>query len=402
MDEYEEYFQTICKVSNWDWYEERVVDMSSFKNGSFCLLFKDNIMYYSKHYEYLYEFSLDYNPTHLLTLTINSELYVVIRNSKSIYLYLLKDEFLYKTQIHLMSDIDHWTKTKDNQIIICSKNKISFYKIYNNYIIKSQNDVIIDEETYIENSLYFKNKKETNIKAKKNSEENTNSHNLSVVKIFESDDDYIIIIKQVIDEIENYVGETDDCPCCSYYIVEQTNVILLSMVKLNKKEKKMKIIYEIEFKNIYKYYEPPYGEYTKINSMEYFDKSICDSIGFSKNKVLVYIPQLNNVKIIDINSSFGHKYESFLYTSGEDIVRYKIIVISEKCFLRIKYEYDKDLGDIDYTELSFIYNNKKNHVAKFYRNLDDIPFIKKMNSLLFVLTQNNLTISKQIINNNDN
>ena len=164
----------------------------------------------------------------------------------------------------------------------------------------------------------------------------------------------------------------------------------------------MKIIYEIEFKNIYKYYEPPYGEYTKINSMEYFDKSICDSIGFSKNKVLVYIPQLNNVKIIDINSSFGHKYESFLYTSGEDIERYKIIVISEKCFLRIKYEYDKDLGDIDYTELSFIYNNKKNHVATFYRNLDDIPFIKKMNSLLFVLTQNNLTISKQIINNNDN
>ena len=81
MVEYEEHFQTICKVSNWDWYGNRVIDMSSFKNGSFCILFKDNIMYYSKLYKYLSEISLDYNPTHLLTLTINSELFVVIRNN---------------------------------------------------------------------------------------------------------------------------------------------------------------------------------------------------------------------------------------------------------------------------------------------------------------------------------
>ena len=147
----DENYQIICNICPCYFEEifEDIVDMSSFKNGSFCLLYKDKIEYYSRHYEFLYDIPLDYNPTNLLTLTIKSELYAIIRNNKSIYLYLLEDEFLYKTQVTLINDISYWTKTKDNQIIICSKNKISFYKINNNNFLKSQNDVEIDEETYI-------------------------------------------------------------------------------------------------------------------------------------------------------------------------------------------------------------------------------------------------------------
>ena len=172
------HFQTICNIENYD--RDSCVDMSSFKNGSFCILYEDWIDYYSKHYEYLCHINLNYGPTHLLTLTINSELYVIIRNNKSIYLYLIKNEFLYKTEIHLMSEIVYWTKTKDNQIIICSKNKISFYKIYKNSFLKTQNDIQIEEEKYIENSLYFKNKKEDSSINKYENEENTNFQNLTI------------------------------------------------------------------------------------------------------------------------------------------------------------------------------------------------------------------------------
>lgn len=387
----DEHFQTICKIEK---YIEECLDISIFKNGSFCLLYQNCIDYYSKHYKYLYTISLDYNPTHLLTLTINSELYVIIRNNKSIYLYLLKGEFLYKTQIHLMNDITYWTKTKDNQIIICSKNKISFYKIYNNYILKTQNDVKIEEETYIENSLYFKNKKKDSSVGEIENEKNDNFPNLSIVKIIESDDDYIIIIKQEIGEKKDYLGDTSDCPCCAYCLYEQTNVKLLSLVKLSKKEKKIKIIYEIELKNKYKYYKPYiFYEESKINSREYYDKSICDSVGFLRNKFLFYIPQTKDVKIIDINSPFGPKYESILYNSGEIIERYKIIFISEKCFFRFKYEYDKYDGNINYIDFSFIYNNNEDNIGMYNVN---VPFIKKLNSLLFVSEEFYLTIFKEL------
>ena len=136
--------------------------------------------------------------------------------------------------------------------------------------------------------------------------------------------------------------------------------------------------------------------------MEIFDKSLCDSIGFSKNKVLVYIPQLETAKIIDINSSLGQKYESFLYSSGEDsedIFRYKIVVVSEKCFFIFEYEYgqiDFELREKESAELSYFYNNKNKPFETFSRLSEDIPFIKKMNSLLFELSLYNLTISKEI------
>ena len=158
-------YQIICK--NTEILYEDIVDISSFKNGSFCLLYPDNIEYYSSIYEFLSDFPLDYDPTHLLTLTIKSELYVVVRNRKSLYLYLLEDDFIYKTRIDLNDDITYWTKTKDNQIVICSKNKISFYEIKNNYFLKTQNDIIIKEETFIENSPYFKTNKKMKKKNKR-------------------------------------------------------------------------------------------------------------------------------------------------------------------------------------------------------------------------------------------
>ncbi len=389
------HFQTICNI---EIYNRKYIDMSSFKNGSFCILYENYIEYYSKHYEYLYYINLNYGPTHLLTLTINSELYVIIRNNKSIYLYLIKNKFLYKTEIHLMSEIVYWTKTKDNQIIICSKNKISFYKIYKNCFLKTQNDVQIEEETYIKNSLYFKNKKEHSSINKYENEENTNFQNLSIAKIFELDDDYIIIIKQEIDKIDYFLGETSDCPCCSIIFYEQTDVILLSVLKLNKKEKKIKIVYEIELKNKFKYNK--YYCEKEINFMKYFDNSICDSIEFLENKIMFYIPQVNNVKIIDINSSFRPKYESILYNSSEECIEsYKIIFISEKCFFRFKYKYYKNDGEmcLDDGNLSFYYNNKEEEIYYNY-----LCLIKKMNLLLFELNEDYLTVSEEIINNNDN
>ena len=389
------HFQTICNIENYD--IDSYVDMSSFKNGSFCILYEDWIDYYSKHYEYLCHINLNYGPTHLLTLTINSELYVIIRNNKSIYLYLIKNEFLYKTQIHLMSEIVYWTKTKDNQIIICSKNKISFYKIYKNFFLKTQNDIQIEEEKYIENSLYFKNKKEDSSINKYENEENTNFQNLTIVKIFELNEDYFIIIKQKIDKIIDILDIDGDCPCCYTKFYEQTNVILLSVLKINKKEKKIKIVYEIELKNKNEY--KLYGLQKDVtNFMDYFDKSICDSIEFLENKILFYIPQVDNVKIIDINSSFKPKYESILYNTSEDVVeKYKIIFISEKCFFRYKYKYyyNGNEMNLDNANFCFYYNNNKEEIY-------DIPLMKKMNLLLFEFDGYYLTISEEIINKNDN
>ena len=393
----EKHFQTICNIENY--YRDSYVDMSSFKNGSFCILYEDWIDYYSKHYEYLCHINLNYGPTHLLTLTINSELYVIIRNNKSIYLYLIKNEFLYKTEIHLMSEIVYWTKTKDNQIIICSKNKISFYKIYKNSFLKTQNDIQIEEEKYIENSLYFKNKKEDSSINKYINEENTNFQNLTIVKIFELNEDYFIIIKQKIDKIKDFLDEDGDCPCCSRRFYEQTNVILLSVLKINKKEKKIKIVYEIELKNKNKY--KLYYLQEDTNFMEYFDNSIYDSIDFLENKILFYIPQVDNVKIIDINSSFKPKYESILYNSSENVENYKIIFISEKCFFRYKYKYYKedDEMNLDIVNLCFYHNNNKEEIYDSFPY--DFPPMKKMNLLLFEFNKYYLTISEEIINKNE-
>ena len=393
----EKHFQTICNIENY--YRDSYVDMSSFKNGSFCILYEDWIDYYSKHYEYLCHINLNYGPTHLLTLTINSELYVIIRNNKSIYLYLIKNEFLYKTEIHLMSEIVYWTKTKDNQIIICSKNKISFYKIYKNSFLKTQNDIQIEEEKYIENSLYFKNKKEDSSINKYINEENTNFQNLTIVKIFELNEDYFIIIKQKIDKIIDFLYEDGDCPCCSRRFYEQTNVILLSVLKINKKEKKIKIVYEIELKNKNKY--KLYYLQEDTNFMEYFDNSIYDSIDFLENKILFYIPQVDNVKIIDINSSFKPKYESILYNSSENVENYKIIFISEKCFFRYKYKYYKedDEMNLDIVNLCFYHNNNKEEIYDSFPY--DFPPMKKMNLLLFEFNKYYLTISEEIINKNE-
>lgn len=393
----EKHFQTICDIENY--YRDSYVDMSSFKNGSFCILYEDWIDYYSKHYEYLCHINLNYGPTHLLTLTINSELYVIIRNNKSIYLYLIKNEFLYKTEIHLMSEIVYWTKTKDNQIIICSKNKISFYKIYKNSFLKTQNDIQIEEEKYIENSLYFKNKKEDSSIDEYENEENTGFQNLTIVKIFELNEDYFIIIKQKIDKIIDFLYEDGDCPCCSRRFYEQTNVILLSVLKINKKEKKIKIVYEIELKNKNKY--KLYYLQEDTNFMEYFDNSIYDSIDFLENKILFYIPQVDNVKIIDINSSFKPKYESILYNSSENVENYKIIFISEKCFFRYKYKYYKedDEMNLDEVNLCFYHNNNKEEI---YDSVPyDFPPMKKMNLLLFEFNKYYLTISEEIINKNE-
>ena len=210
-------YQIICKIPPetdelYEYYDENIyediVDISSFKNGSFCLLYPDKLVYYSKIYRFLYDIPLDYNPTHLLTLTIKSKLYVVVRNTKSLYLYLLEDAFIYKTKIDLNDDITCWTKAKDNQILICSKNKILFYEIKNNNFLKTQNDIIINEETFIENSPYFKTNK--GIK-----EKNSYSKNLLILKIFELESDYIIVIKKELYEIED-IKETSDCPQCCY------------------------------------------------------------------------------------------------------------------------------------------------------------------------------------------
>ena len=364
---------------------EKVVDISSFKNGSFCLLYPDKLVYYSKIYRFLYDIPLDYNPTHLLTLTIKSKLYVVVRNTKSLYLYLLEDAFIYKTKIDLNDDITCWTKAKDNQILICSKNKILFYEIKNNNFLKTQNDIIINEETFIENSPYFKTNK--GIK-----EKNSYSKNLLILKIFELESDYIIVIKKELYEIED-MKETSDCPQCCYYIYDQTSFILLSIIKLNKKELKIKNIYEIEFqikfKNEYNWEEYIHMEEIK-NQLYYFDISIIDSIEIFENKVLFYIPELKNIEIIDINNSFEQNYKSVLYNPGQNLESYKIIFLSENCFYIFKFRYDTYSEDVE-NNLTFINNNKKT----------DYPYypvlIKKINSLLFVFEDDTLIILRKLI-----
>jgi len=387
-------YQIICKIPPetdelYEYYDENIyediVDISSFKNGSFCLLYPDKLVYYSKIYRFLYDIPLDYNPTHLLTLTIKSKLYVVVRNTKSLYLYLLEDAFIYKTKIDLNDDITCWTKAKDNQILICSKNKILFYEIKNNNFLKTQNDIIINEETFIENSPYFKTNK--GIK-----EKNSYSKNLLILKIFELESDYIIVIKKELYEIED-MKETSDCPQCCYYIYDQTSFILLSIIKLNKKELKIKNIYEIEFqikfKNEYNWEEYIHMEEIK-NQLYYFDISIIDSIEIFENKVLFYIPELKNIEIIDINNSFEQNYKSVLYNPGQNLESYKIIFLSENCFYIFKCRYDR-LSEVVENNLTFINNNKKT----------DYPYypvlIKKINSLLFVFEDDTLIILRKLI-----
>ena len=134
----------------------------------------------------------------MLTFAIKSELYVVVRNRKSLYLYIFEYDFIYyMTKIDLNEDITYWTKSKDNKIIICSKNRISFYEIEDDDFLKTQNDIIINEETFIENSPYFKTNKEIKEKIK---EKGSNSKNLLILKLFELENDYIIVIKKELYE----------------------------------------------------------------------------------------------------------------------------------------------------------------------------------------------------------
>ncbi len=176
--------------------------------------------------------------------------------------------------------------------------------------------------------------------------------------------------------IDNYI-ETSDCPDCCRYIWDQTNFILLSIIKFNKKTQKMENIYEIEFKSKFRiehHYSEDYD--LKKNPLTYFDDSIIDSIELLENKIMFYNPELNNVEIIDINSSFRQNYKSILYNSSETIERYKIIFISENCFYKFKYIYYNYSEAID--KIITFFNNKKED--KYY----DIVLIKKINSLLFV------------------
>ena len=395
-----ENYQIICKNTAY-FYEENIVDISSFKNGSFCLLYSDNIEYYSNKYEFLDNISLDYGPTHLLTLTIYSELYVVVRNRKSLYLYLLEDyliyrTFIYKTRIDLNDNITYWTKTKDNKILICSKNKISFYQIEYDDFLKTQNDIIINEETFIKNSPYFKTNKEIEEKIK---EKESNSKNLLILKLFELENDYIIAIKKELYE-EKKVLTIGECPQCSYYIWKQTNLILLSIIKLNKKERTIKNIYEIEitnqFKNEYygdEYYDVSLRKKEKENPLYYFDDNIINSIEILENKVLFYIPELKNIEIIDINSSFEQKCKSILYNPEQNLESYKIIFLSENCFyiFKCKYKFVRDPEYVDKT-LTLINNNKEDD-CPYYK----IALIKKINSLLFIFEDDTLIISRKII-----
>ena len=394
-----ENYQIICK--NTEILYEDIVDISSFKNGRFCLLYPDNIEYYSNKYEFLDNISLDYGPTHLLTLTIYSELYVVVRNRKSLYLYLLEDyliyrTFIYKTRIDLNDNITYWTKTKDNKILICSKNKISFYQIEYDDFLKTQNDIIINEETFIENSPYFKTNKEIKEKIK---EKESNSKNLLILKLFELENDYIIAIKKELYE-EKKVVTIGECPECSYYIWKQTNLILLSIIKLNKKERTIKNIYEIEitnqFKNEYygdEYYDVSLRKKEKENPLYYFDDNIINSIEILENKVLFYIPELKNIEIIDINSSFEQKCKSILYNPEQNLESYKIIFLSENCFyiFKCKYKFVRDPEYVDKT-LTLINNNKEDD-CPYYK----IALIKKINSLLFIFEDDTLIISRKII-----
>ena len=391
--------QIICKIKQ-NWHDfENILDISTFKNGSYCFLYSDKIEYYSRLYEFINDISLDYDPTHFLTLTIKSELYVIIRNNKSLYLYLLDDyEFLYLEKIDLKNDITYWTKTKDNKIIICSKNEILFYEINETNFVKTQNEIKIEEETFIENSSYFKNNKKIKDKLKK---EESNSKNIFILKVFELEKDYIIVIKKELYELKDNYIETSDCPDCCTYIWDQTNFILISIIKFNKKTQKMENTYEIEFKsskfrNEYyhdEYYDLIVRKKGKKNPLTYFDNSIIDSIELLENKIMFYNPELNNVEIIDINSSFRQNYKSILYNSSETIERYKIIFISENCFYKFEYIYYNDSENI--VKIITFFDDKEKD--KYYDEYYDIVLIKKMNSLLFVFENDTLTISKKLI-----
>jgi hypothetical protein len=260
--------------------------------------------------------------------------------------------------------------------------------------LKTQNEIIIKEETFIENSPYFKTNKKMKKKIK---EKEFNPKNLLILKIFELENDYIIIIKKELYE-ENDVYIDGYSPQSSYFICRQTNVILLSIIKLNKKERKIKNIYEFKIKNKFEngynyeeYYGIDYKRKEKRNHLIYFDDNIIDTIGILKNKVLFYNPELENIEIIDINTSFEQNYKSILYNPDPNVERYKIIFLSENCFYIFKYIYDEDSESV-YKTLNLINNNKDADYSDY-----NIVLIKKINSLLFVFDENALIISKKII-----
>jgi len=378
-----EKFQFICSRTNKLYidYYENTIDISTFKNGSFCFLYPNKVEYYSNINKLLYDIPLDYCPTHLLTLTIKSKLYAIIRNRKSLYLYLLENKFIYKTKIEIKYGITYMTNTKNNQIIICSKNIISFYEIKDD-AFKIQNDIIIEEQTFIENSLYFKTNKEIKEKIK---DKESNSKNLLILKIFELKDDYIIVIKKqlykIVDRRTVLFGLFSD----SKYILDQKSLILVSIMRLSKKEQKIETIYENEFQIKFQNEYDDYYEIKEfINQLYFFDDNIINSIDVLNNKILFNISMLEYITIKEINSSLN----SILY-NPIDIERYKIIYLSEKYYYIFEYTYDKYLK-LTYTKRTLF----KYDIKKDYSDYE-IFFIKRINSLLFICGYDTFTISKK-------
>ena len=109
-----------------------------------------------------------------------------------------------------------------------------------------------------------------------------------------------------------------------------------------------------------------------------------------ENKVLFYIPELKNIEIIDINSSFDQKYKSVLYNPGKNLESYKIIFLSENCFYIFKCKYDRYSESVDKNLV--LINNNKERDSPYYA-----VFIKKINSLLFVFEDNTLIILRKLI-----
>ena len=126
------------------------------------------------------------------------------------------------------------------------------------------------------------------------------------------------------------------------------------------------------------------------DQLYYFDISIIDSIEILENKVLFYIPELKNIEIIDINSSFDQKYKSVLYNPEQNLESYKIIFLSENCFYIFKCKYERYSESVDKNLV--LINNNKERDSPYYA-----VFIKKINSLLFVFEDNTLIILRKLI-----
>ena len=126
------------------------------------------------------------------------------------------------------------------------------------------------------------------------------------------------------------------------------------------------------------------------DQLYYFDISIIDSIEILENKVLFYIPELKNIEIIDINSSFEQKCKSILYNPEQNLESYKIIFLSENCFYIFKCKYERYSESVDKNLV--LINNNKERDSPYYA-----VFIKKINSLLFVFEDNTLIILRKLI-----